>query len=172
MSTQNTADVIRMDEKVATGDPAKIAKLVTKALTERRVIEIRYVNSAGVPSKRKFRPYVLTRSRQGDVSASGRDFLTGEDGRTFRLDRILEVLAIGMDTINPKPERGGTILYPGSWSLRSQAPWETLPDTDVEKLLASGWVLEPSDKIHDAPPAQGSGYRGADEDINIEDVPF
>jgi proteasome accessory factor C len=86
----------------ASGDDAGVARLVSKAIVRRHLIEIEYYKeNEDELSVRRIEPYALTNGREGWYVAS---FDPERDGvRHFRLDRI-KGLTVTEETFDPRPE--------------------------------------------------------------------
>ncbi len=86
----------------AGGDDSGVARLVSKAIVQRRMIELEYYKeNEDELSLRKVEPYALTNGREGWYVAS---FDPERDGvRHFRLDRIKRV-AVTTEKFEPRPE--------------------------------------------------------------------
>jgi predicted DNA-binding transcriptional regulator YafY len=86
----------------ASGDDAGVARLVSKAIVRRRMIEIEYYKeNEDELSLRRVEPYALTNGREGWYVAS---FDPERDGvRHFRLDRIKR-LTVTDEKFDPRPE--------------------------------------------------------------------
>jgi proteasome accessory factor BC len=84
------------------GDDSGVARLVSSAIQERRMIEIEYYKeNEDELSQRRVEPYALTNGREGWYVAS---FDPERDGmRHFRLDRIKRV-TVTEETFEPRPE--------------------------------------------------------------------
>ena len=84
------------------GDDSGVARLVSKAIVQRRLIELDYYKeNEDELSPRKVEPYALTNGREGWYVAS---FDPERDGvRHFRLDRIKRV-NVTDETFTPRPE--------------------------------------------------------------------
>ncbi len=86
----------------SSGDDAAVARLVSAAIVERRIIELEYYKeNEDELSERRVEPYALTNGREGWYVAS---FDPERDGmRHFRLDRIKRA-AVTEETFEPRPE--------------------------------------------------------------------
>jgi proteasome accessory factor C len=86
----------------ATGDDSGVARLVSKAIMRRRMIELEYYKeNEDELSVRRVEPYALTNGREGWYVAS---FDPERDGvRHFRLDRIKRV-TVSDEKFEPRPE--------------------------------------------------------------------
>ncbi|MEA2200568.1 MAG: proteasome accessory factor [Solirubrobacteraceae bacterium] len=86
----------------ASGDDSGVARLVSKAIMRRRMIEIEYYKeNEDELSLRRVEPYALTNGREGWYVAS---FDPERDGvRHFRLDRIKRA-TVTEETFEPRPE--------------------------------------------------------------------
>jgi proteasome accessory factor C len=86
----------------AAGDDAGVARLVSKAIVRRRIIEFEYYKeNEDELSLRRVEPYALTNGREGWYVAS---FDPERDGvRHFRLDRIKRV-TVTAEKFEPRPE--------------------------------------------------------------------
>ncbi|MCW3024623.1 MAG: hypothetical protein JWM29_55, partial [Solirubrobacterales bacterium] len=86
----------------ASGDDADVARLVSKAIVQRHMIEIEYYKeNEDELSLRRIEPYALTNGREGWYVAS---FDPERDGvRHFRLDRI-KGLTVTEEKFDPRPE--------------------------------------------------------------------
>ncbi|HEY2141289.1 MAG TPA: WYL domain-containing protein [Solirubrobacteraceae bacterium] len=86
----------------AGGDDSGVARLVSSAIVERRLIELEYYKeNEDQISLRKVEPYALTNGREGWYVAS---FDPERDGmRHFRLDRIKRA-TVTEETFEPRPE--------------------------------------------------------------------
>ncbi len=86
----------------AGGDDADVARVVSKAIVRRRMIELEYYKeNEDELSLRRVEPYALTNGREGWYVAS---FDPERDGvRHFRLDRIKRA-TVTAETFEPRPE--------------------------------------------------------------------
>ncbi len=86
----------------AGGDDSGVARLVSSAIVERRLVELEYYKeNEDEISLRKVEPYALTNGREGWYVAS---FDPERDGmRHFRLDRIKRA-TVTEETFEPRPE--------------------------------------------------------------------
>jgi proteasome accessory factor C len=84
------------------GDDSDVARMVSKAIVQRRLIELEYYKeNEDEISHRRVEPYALTNGREGWYVAS---FDPDRDGvRHFRLDRIKSV-TVTDQTFEPRPE--------------------------------------------------------------------
>ena len=97
-------DPMEQGLQVATssGDDAGVARLVSAAIVERKMVELEYYKeNEDELSLRRVEPYALTNGREGWYVAS---FDPERDGmRHFRLDRIKRV-TVTDETFEPRPE--------------------------------------------------------------------
>ena len=86
----------------SSGDDAGVARLVSAAIVERKIVELEYYKeNEDELSERRVEPYALTNGREGWYVAS---FDPERDGmRHFRLDRIKRV-TVTEETFEPRPE--------------------------------------------------------------------
>jgi proteasome accessory factor BC len=86
----------------ASGDDSGVARLVSAAILERRIVELEYYKeNEDELSERRVEPYALTNGREGWYIAS---FDPERDGmRHFRLDRIKRA-TVSKETFEPRPE--------------------------------------------------------------------
>jgi predicted DNA-binding transcriptional regulator YafY len=86
----------------AAGDDSGVARLVSKAIVKRKIIELEYYKeNEDEISLRRVEPYALTNGREGWYVAS---FDPERDGvRHFRLDRIKRA-TVTEETYEPRPE--------------------------------------------------------------------
>ena len=86
----------------SSGDDAGVARLVSAAIVERKMVELEYYKeNEDELSERRVEPYALTNGREGWYVAS---FDPERDGmRHFRLDRIKRV-TVTEETFEPRPE--------------------------------------------------------------------
>ena len=86
----------------ASGDDSGVARLVSAAILERRIVELEYYKeNEDELSERRVEPYALTNGREGWYVAS---FDPERDGmRHFRLDRIKRA-KVTEETFEPRPE--------------------------------------------------------------------
>ena len=86
----------------AAGDDSDVARLVSKAIVERRMVELEYYKeNEDELSLRRVEPYALTNGREGWYVAS---FDPERDGvRHFRLDRIKRA-TVTEESFEPRPE--------------------------------------------------------------------
>jgi predicted DNA-binding transcriptional regulator YafY len=84
------------------GDDSDVARLVSKAIVQRRMVELDYYKeNEDELSERRVEPYALTNGREGWYVAS---FDPEREGvRHFRLDRIKRVVVTG-EKFTPRPE--------------------------------------------------------------------
>lgn len=150
MPDERSAARIRIDLEVP---PA-----VTEAHANHRRVRFTYRSATGAVTERVVEPWGIA-TRRAQTYVTGFD-LGREDGRAFRVDRILgEVVDAGQAT-HPRPERGlGVPLAPGDRSdVRLRIPGHRLPDA----LAMGATVGAPADDADEA--AAGTVEIGAPAD--------
>jgi len=136
------------------GDDSGVARLVSNAIVERRLVELEYYKeNEDELSLRRVEPYALTNGRQGWYVAS---FDPERDGmRHFRLDRIKRAI-VTEETFEPRPEvdpaaevdgwlRTGEVQASRSarvWVSPERARWAREARRVVEELGDGSVVVE------------------------------
>jgi proteasome accessory factor C len=105
----------------AASDDADLARLVSRAIVEHRLIELEYFKeNEDEISQRTVEPYALTNGREGWYVAC---FDPERDGvRHFRLDRIKRA-EISEDTFEPRPEVDGWLRTGEVQASRTARVW-------------------------------------------------
>jgi predicted DNA-binding transcriptional regulator YafY len=138
----------------AGADDSDLARRVSEAIAERRLIEVEYYRpDKDEFSRRTVEPYALVNGREGWYVATFD--LRKEDVRHFRLDRIKEIDVLG-ETYEPRPEVNPAADVDGwqrtgelaesriarVWISPERARWEREERTVDEELADGSIVVE------------------------------
>jgi predicted DNA-binding transcriptional regulator YafY len=140
----------------AAGDDSQVARVVSGAIADRRLIELEYYKpNEDEFSTRTVEPYQLTNGREGWYVASFDPAATGDGMRHFRLDRIKRVTVLD-DTYVPRPDvepgaavegwlRTGEVPASRSarvWMAPGRARWAREEHRVAEELADGAVVVE------------------------------
>jgi predicted DNA-binding transcriptional regulator YafY len=138
----------------AAADDSDLARVVSEAIADRRLIEVEYYRpDKDEFSRRTVEPYALVNGREGWYVATFD--LRKDDVRHFRLDRIKEIKVLG-ETYEPRPEVNPAADVDGwqrtgelaesriarVWISPERARWEREKRTVDEELADGSIVVE------------------------------